>query len=284
MNNVPESHKEARELLQQTSDLPDSLGSFWGEKPWTLPETGGAVTVDITKDSKAKKGKDVGPGFRQFEGGEAGTRTVLQQLPGKNIRLYKLIDQHDAAAGSPTEFSFQFNRGCAGGHWWSNKDERCATEKCVRKHWWTTDGQTCTKEWLLDDSYSYLGHKGIALINPNESSSAIPAGTPVGFLTEPVARDANRRPVPVKWNLADSTMHIKVYDTAGVRYPVVVDPHWFVGRWLVRGALVRGAPSVGTVLVALGCATRITLAWPETVGQPWYRRVWQVAIKCLEGL
>jgi hypothetical protein len=183
----------------------------------------------------------------------------LQQLPGRTIRIYKVIDRHEAAPGAPTEFRFTFNKDC--------------TEK------------KCASDWRLSDKYSYLGHNGVTLIDPNEQSDVIAEGKPVGFFTEPVARDANRAPVYVDWRLDGDTVHIKVHDyTDGIKYPVVVDPHWFVGAWLVKNVLLPGARNADIVLVSIGCGARGVLDWTETVGQPWYRRVWHASLKCLEIL
>lgn len=123
------------------------------------------------------------------------------------------------------------------------------------------------------------------LIDPNTASNVVTEGTPRGFLTAPVARDANRRPVYVSWSIKDDTVEVKVYDgVAGVKYPVVVDPQWFVGRWLTRGALLAGSPQVELALTVVGCAARSTVEWPDTVGQPWYTRVWRAALACLVAL
>jgi hypothetical protein len=65
----------------------------------------------------------------------------------------------------------------------------------------------------------------VALINPNEHPDGFAEGKPMGFLTEPVARDADRKPVSIDWRLKDNAIDITVYDNGpGIKYPVVVDP------------------------------------------------------------
>jgi hypothetical protein len=75
----------------------------------------------------------------------------------------------------------------------------------------------------------FLGTSGVALIQN---------GRPVGFLSAPVSRDADGRPVYTTWRLDSSTntVDIKVYE-AGKKHPVIVDPQWFVGSWWVGAAL-----------------------------------------------
>ena len=185
---VPESHVRTRQLVQQKSDLPVSIG----EETWKLPETDEAVSLDLTQEGNLETSREVGPGFREYDGGEKGTRTILQQLPGRTIRIYKVIDRHETGPGAPTEFRFTFNKDCT--------EKKCATD------------------WRLSDKYSYLGHNGVTLIDPNEQSDVIAEGKPVGFFTEPVARDTNSAPVYVDWRLDGDTVHIGVHDyTDGIR-------------------------------------------------------------------
>jgi hypothetical protein len=281
---VPASRPRTRELLQEKSVLPESLKKGWfGPEGWVLPESQGTVRLKVSKDRAVTKGHAAGPGLREYEGGEPGTRTILQQLPGKTVRIYKVIDEHQGDRGRPTELQFHFERGCKGGGWFSSA-QVCSTEYCTGGHWWSDDDEKCYEDWLLSDAYSYLGHRGILLINPNEPSDVIAEGRPVGFLTEPVARDAKRRPVPVDWRVTGDTVELRVQDPPGTAYPVVVDPQWFVGRWLARGALVAAGPNAQLALLAIGCAAGSLLTWPETVGQPWYQRVWITALGCLQAL
>lgn len=280
---VPAAHPTTRALLQEKTPLPESMGGFFGEKPWTLPDTDATVKLDVTREGKIKKGHAAGAGLREYDGGEPGTRTVFQQLPGQSMRIYKIIERHETDAGAPTELRLRFERGCSGG-WFSSTPKKCSKEQhCTRFARWIH--RPCTHEWVLSNTYSYLGTKGITLIDPNTPSDVISDGTPRGFLTAPVARDASQRPVFVTWGINDDTVEVKVYDgAAGVKYPVVVDPQWFIGRWLTRGALVAGNPNVAVALMAIGCAARGAVEWPETLGQPWYRRVWQAALACLVAL
>jgi len=278
---VPATNSRTRELLQEKTPLPESMGGFWGEKPWTLPETDGTVKLDVTREGNLKKSSAAGPGLREYEGGEPGTRTVFQQLPGQSVRIYKVIEQHEADAGAPTELSFQFQLGCSGGGWFSSTPKKCSEEQCTGFF-----HRRCTKPWVLSDKYSYIGHQGITLIDPNTASDVTGDGTPRGFLTSPVARDANRQPIPLEWKINGGTVEIKVKDSsvAGVKYPVIVDPQWFTGRWLAKGALVAGQPEVGLALMAIGCVAGGALEWPDTLGQPWYRRVWRTALACLASI
>jgi hypothetical protein len=287
---VPANHSETRELVTRRSVLPESLKKGWfGPEGWVLPETRGTVRLDVTKDGSINESRDVGPGIREYEEAD-GVQTLFQALPGKTVRIYKLIGEHREEPGAPTKLQFSFEKGCQGGGWFSSEAKRCATEYCTG--WFFAKDRKCMKEWELSDGYSYLGHPGIALINPNERSEATPDGKIMGFLTAPVARDANRKPVPVEWKIVGDSVDIEVYDgVPGIKHPVVVDPHWFVGRWLIKGAVraakigaAFAAPEVAAALIAIGCGTRIILNYPDTVGQPWYRRVWHAALKCLEGL
>jgi hypothetical protein len=282
---IPENRPKTRELLQEKSVLPKSLKRGWfGPEGWTLPETQGTVRLDVTKDGAIKKSREAGLGLRTYEGGERGTRTIFQQLPGKTVRIYKVIEEHQGESGTPTELQFRFEKGCKGGGLFSSEEERCSTSHCTGGHWWSKKNEKCTAEWRLLDKYSYLGHKGILLVDPNEPTDVIPEGKPIGFLTEPVARDANRKPVSIDLSVTGDTVDIRVQDPAEAEYPVVVDPQWFVGRWLARGALAVSGPNAQLALIAIGCAATGILTWPETVGQPWYRRVWVSALTCLQTL
>jgi hypothetical protein len=239
--------------LYEKAPLPDS-----GEKPLALPGTDDAVGLHVTKQQQLGKGRAVGPGLREYTGGEPGARTVLQQLPGQSLRIYKVIEQHMAAPGAPTELGFRFQRDC---------------------------GRTCSSTWQLSDKYYYLGSRGITLIDPSTPSEIISDGTPRGFLTAPAAHDANGNLVPSSWEIRNGdTVEIKVADGPGVVYPVVVDPQWFINRWLVRGALLLEAPQVTLPLAVIGCTFGVTEDWQRTVGQLWYQRVWQAALACLVAL
>jgi hypothetical protein len=241
-------------LLHEKAPLPES-----GEKPWLLPGTDDAVGLDVTKQGQLGAGQVVGPGLREYAGGDPAARTVLQQLPGQSVRIYKVIERHTSAAGAPTELSFQFRRSC---------------------------GRTCSTAWLLSDKYYYLGSRGITLIDPSTTSDIIADGTPRGFLTAPAAHDANGRAVPLNWEIRNGdTVEMKVDDgQAGVRYPVVVDPQWFLGRWLVAGALLLEAPWVAAPLAAIKCGNGVAEDWETIVGQVWYQRVWRAALACLVAL
>lgn len=277
---VPPDHSRTRDLLQEKTTLPESMGGIFSEKPWPLPETDSTVKLDVTRDGKITKSRPAGPGLREYDGGEPGTRTVFQQLPGQGVRFYKIIEQHKADANAPTELSFHFEKSCSGGGIFSSTPKKCAKEQCtgwIHKH--------CTKPWVLSDKYSYIGAKGITLIDPNTASDVTGDGAPRGFLTAPVARDASRKPVFLTWGINGDTIEVKIYDGAAeVKHPVIVDPQWFVGRWLAKGALVAGQPEVGVALMAIGCAAGVALEWPETEGQLWYRRIWPLALACLTSL
>jgi hypothetical protein len=277
VSQVPQDRPQARELLQQTSGLPRSL-----KKGWELPDTSGTVKLSVTRKGKVTKGHDAGPGFREYDGGEKGTRTVLQQLPGKNVRVYKIVEKHEAVAGAPTELRLGFDKGCKGGGLFSSQEKRCSTRFCTGGGFFSSKKKTCSKAWYLDDGYKYLGTRGVALINPNEHPDGFSEGRPMGFLTEPVARDANRKPISIDWGLNNNAIDITVHDNGpGIQYPVVVDPQWFVGRWLVKGALLRSNPEAAGVIMTLQCTVGAALDWPDTLGQPWYRRVWHAALSCL---
>jgi hypothetical protein len=170
----------------------------------------------------------------------------MQQLPGKNVRLYKVITEHAGPANKPTVLRLRFSMGECSGAW-------------IFK-------QCAPNDWILNDRYAYLGTRGVALMSPDDS----PDGNPVGFLSAPVVHDANGHPVYTAWRLDGRTVVITVYDQ-GRAHPVVVDPHWFVGKWLLAVEPLR----VG------GCVARIILDWYDTAGQAWYRRVWHAALECL---
>ncbi len=276
-NEVPPDHPQARELLHQTSGLPKSL-----KKGWELPDTSGTVKLSVTKKGKVTKGSEAGPGFKEYNGGEKGTQTVLQQLPGRNVRIYKIIEKHVAPAEAPTELRLEFDMGCTGGGLFSTQEKRCSTKFCTGGGFFSTKKKTCSEAWYLDDGYKYLGTRGVALINPNEHPDGFAEGKPMGFLTEPVARDADRKPVSIDWRLKGNAIDITVYDNVpGIKYPVVVDPQWFVGQWLAKGALLRSNPETAGVIMTLQCGVGAALDWPDTVGQPWYRRVWHAVLSCL---
>ncbi|WP_156994214.1 hypothetical protein [Pseudonocardia acaciae] len=251
---VPQAHTTTRTLLHEKAPLPES-----GQRPWLLPGTDDAVGLDVTRQGQLGGGRAVGPGLREYTGGDQAARTVLQQLPGQSVRIYKVIDRHTAAPGAPTELSFRFQRAC---------------------------GRTCSQAWLLSDRYHYLGSRGITLIDPSRTSDIIAEGTPRGFLTAPAARDANGGPVSLTWEIRNGdTVEMRVDDgLAGVRYPVVVDPQWFIGRWLAKGSLLLAAPEVAVPLAAIGCGYGIAVDWQTTVGQVWYERVWRAALACLVAL
>lgn len=251
---VPEPHVTTRTLLYEKAPLPE-----FGEKPWLLPGTDDAVGLNVTKQGQLGGGRDVGPGLREYAGGDPAARTVLQQLPGQSVRIYKVIERRTAAPGAPTELSFRFQRAC---------------------------GRTCSEAWRLSDKYYYLGSRGITLIDPSTTSDIITEGTPRGFLTAPAARDANGSPVSLTWEIRNGdTVEMKVDDgLAGVRYPVVVDPQWFIGRWLAKGSLLLAAPEVAVPLAVIGCVSGGAVDWQMTVGRVWYERVWRAALACLVAL
>ena len=58
-------------------------------------------------------------------------------------------------------------------------------------------------EWVVSADYSYVGHLGITLIDPTDTSDLLDGhkGKSVGFLTEPVALDANSQPINGTWSL-----------------------------------------------------------------------------------
>ena len=99
--------------------------------------------------------------------GNGTSRTVLQQLPGENIRIYKVIERHPGGPGEPTVLRFRFHTSVT-----------------------------------VSDEYTYIGHPGVTLIDPNGPGELQGhRGSPIGFLTEPVALDANSQPVTVTWTL-----------------------------------------------------------------------------------
>ena len=246
---VPESHVTTRELLREPAPpLPES-----GEKPLLLPGTDAAVGLNVTKEGQLGERQTVAPGLHEYTGGDPAARTVLQQLPGQSLRIYKVIERHTAAPGAPTELSFQFQ---------------------------------LSKGWRLSRDYYYVGSPGITLIDPSTPSNIIPDGTPRGFLTAPAAHDADKDLVTSSWEIRNGdTVEMKVYDDGpGVRYPVVVDPQWFINRWLVWGALVLEAPQVAVPLAVIGCSVGVAENWETTVGQVWYQRVWLASLACLVAL
>ena len=281
VNEVPESHTQTRQLLGEKVELPASLGGFFGEDPWTLPDTDETVKLDVTREGNLKSSELVGTGLREYAGGEPDTRTVFQQLPGRSVRIYKIIDRHAGDPAVPTELAFTFERGCSGG-FLGFGGTKCSDEQCPS--FFSRDG--CTKAWSLSPDYSYLGSRGIALIDPNVSSDVIDEGVPRGFLTAPAARDAEGKPVFIEWGVADDDMvYMRVYDgVGGIKYPVVVDPQYFVGRWLVKGALIAARVPGAYPLELIGCGARIVVDWPSTVGGIWYRRVWHAALACMVEL
>jgi hypothetical protein len=92
--------------------------------------------------------------------------------------------------------------------------------------------------------------------------------------------------VYVHWDIVDdSILTMRVYDgVAGIKHPVVVDPQYFGGRWLVRGALKAANVAGFGPLALLGCSARIYVDWPSSAGSVWYRRVWHAALACLVTL
>ena len=290
MSQVPDTHVQTRQLLDEPpTELPSSMGGWFGEDPWVLPETGETVTLDVTKEGSLGGRTPLGPpDMWLYEdgafGGEPGVRTAFQQLPGKNVRIFKIIGEHKAPPDAPTELAFYFERRCVG-----FLDRTCSVEDCG-----FFGGGNCVKRWTLTP-YSYLGTEGVLLADPNPLPKPLEVGTPKAFLTEPVAFDANQNPVRIEWEISgDDTVNIRVYDNdPGVVHPVTVDPIVVLAaRWLAPATLravassrfMTGLRAQVTTLVVTGCAIRAWEAWPQTEGQDWYRRVWRATLKCFEGL
>jgi hypothetical protein len=255
---IPKKDGEARDLVGEKTRLPRSLVDGW-----LVPGADRTTRLYVAPKDAITKSQPAGPGFRLYEAGEPGMRTVFQQLPGRGVRFYKVMDRHLGPPGRPTVLSLPLKRGCTGWAFF----------------------RTCAGKWQVDDRHTFLGTEGVLLRKED--------GTPVGFLTAPAARDAHGRPVRTRWRLVrgtapdTDTVQITVDDLRSGAYPIVVDPQWVYGRWLRPAALaLRGAgrSSTGPVQVALkvgACAVSIYLDWPQTAGQPWYRRVWREALVCL---
>ena len=186
LNEVPVEHTRTRQYLEEPpTELPESMDGIFGEKRWVVPETDDLVALDVSKDSSLGSRHEVGigQGIWQYDGGEPGVSTTLQQLPGKNVRIFKVIEDRTAAApDAPTELSFHFERDCSGFF-----NRKCAAEDCGLPF----SGQNCIQGWRLA-KYSYLGTEGVLLIDPNTPSEVVEAGTPKAFLTAPVAFDKNQ--------------------------------------------------------------------------------------------
>jgi hypothetical protein len=183
-----------RAKLDQRAQLPEStIGSFgglFGEKLWTLPETADTVHLDLTREGSLESYKEVSPGVRRYDGGEAGARTLLQQLPGNNVRIYKVIEHPTTDPAEPTEFTFRFELGC--------NDNR----QCSKGSSFCFFGP-CQEAWTLSREFTYAGSEGVLLMDPNEKSDITGQGAPRGFVTAPTVRDQNGRAVYHHWDVQD---------------------------------------------------------------------------------
>jgi hypothetical protein len=153
---------------------------------------------------------------------------VFQQLPGKNVRIFKVVD--DPAA--PSVFNFEFKNVPAG--------------------------------WRLAKG-TYGGSAGVILYRAD--------GTRAGFLSAPSSRDANQRPLVTDWRLDGNAIQVEV-DYSPAVFPVVVDPQWLVDAWLTETAVTEAAHCIGSGIIS----------WQDTVGEPWYARLWRAALTCMSNL
>jgi hypothetical protein len=260
-----QTQQETRDQLEQRASLPRSLDRGLLD----VPGTGERVRLDVTVDGRSRQGRNSGPGLRDYGSrGERGVQTVLQQLPGENIRVYKVITGHRGEPGAPTVLRFRFRTSVT-----------------------------------VSDEYTYIGHPGVVLIDPNGPAGQLEGhrGSPIGFLTEPVALDANSQPVTVTWTLRSRTLELRVEDRPDMAYPVVVDPTFYPRTWMAQArngapllafvgragqgghesARAVAASEVAAAMTATGCAPGTPLTWIDATGD-FYRRVWARVLPCLD--
>jgi hypothetical protein len=261
VSSVPPTQTQTRDRLERRAALPRTLN----KGVVSISGTGARVGLDVTVDGRNRPGRNSGSGLRDYGSkGERGVQTVLQQLPGGNLRIFKVISMHRGEPGEPTRLRFRF---------------RTAVE--------------------VSDEYTYIGHPGVTLIDPDVTSDLLEGhrGRPIGFLSEPVALDVNSQPVKVTWTLRGRTLNIQVEDRPDIAYPVVVDPTFYPRTWMVaarngvsllkfvghgvhKSAQSIVGPEVAVAMMIVGCAPRVPLTWMDTTGG-FFRKVWAVVLTCL---